>query len=192
MKQTRNPRFPLLIYQAIGKRWRGPSFLLIPAGVSLWWATRQSAALNTEYAALALIITLVGFLLFAYSLLAHNAGVRCHEQHFTVGSAIYPLNFSYRRITTVRPVQFNQIFPPTQEKAARRRLFESYWSKTTVVVDLNGYPLPLWWIKLWFSPYVIVPDGTGLVLLVEDWMGLIRQLETARSFQAEKRKVARL
>jgi len=31
-------RFPLLPYRATTKRWRRPAFLMIPAGVALYWA----------------------------------------------------------------------------------------------------------------------------------------------------------
>lgn len=188
MKAPKNTsRFPLLLYRHLARRWRMPAFWLIPGGIALWWGAAQNPALRTNTAWLPLLIAIIGAIIFGYTLLAGRACVRSRRATFTLQTPLYPLAISYRRITGIRPVEFVRLFPPEQEKAARRRLVQPLWGKTAVVVDLRAYPMPLWWLKLWLSPYLFAPHNTGLVFVVEDWMGLIRALETERSLGIQQR-----
>lgn len=179
-------RFPLLVYRALARRWFGPALWMIPAGVLLWWVASRFSGLATRYAPLALVISGVGTLIALYALLARRAGVRCFSDHFTIYTPLYPVAFAYRRIQTTRPTELDTIFPQQKEKGARRRLYQGLWHKTALVVDLKGYPLPRWWLKLWLSPYLFSPQKTGLVLLVEEWMALSRQLDEGRSTLARR------
>jgi len=180
-KHKSNPIFNLLIYRALAKRWLGPSLWLIPGGIVLWGAAAYGTFLDKRYAGLTLLVTLVGILLTTYNLLARRAAVRCHSKYFTVQTPIYPAAFSYRRVASIRPIEFNALFPAEKEKEARRQLYRGLWGKTAVAVDLKSYPVPLWWLRLWFSPYLLNPKDKGLLLLVDDWMALTRQLEIGRS-----------
>ncbi len=189
MAPKRTRRFPLLPYRILARRWAGPAFWLIPAGVGLWWiATHTSDRLDSRYAPVALLISVAGLLIFAYTRLTRGAHVRCLKAHFTLRTPFYPIAFAYRRVTMVRPVAFGDIFPWAQEKPARRNLYRPLWGKTAVVVDLRGLPLPRWWMRLWVHPYLLHPHETSLVLVVEDWMGLSRALETHRTAWRERRR----
>jgi hypothetical protein len=170
--------FPLLIYKPLAQHWRTPAFLLIPAGIVLWWAAGINPHLNTRYRWAALGVSVIGLVIFIYTGLARRASICCTPDHFTLRGPIYPVVFSYRRIKDIRPVDFATIYPPTEEKRARWRLYRDLWGKTAVVVDLKGYPLPQKWLKLWFSSYLFHPKETALVLLVDEWMSLVRQIET--------------
>jgi hypothetical protein len=188
MKRKKTERFPLLIYQAIAKRWRGPAFLLIPAGIVLWWGVRRPNALNTSRAWLGLLLSIVGALIFLYTFRANHAGIHCHTDHFTIMTPLYPVVFSYRRIKAVRPMEFATIFSPQEEKPARQRIYQKLWGKTAVIIDLKGYPIPERWLHLWFHNYLLHPKLTSLVVLTDDWMALTRQLEMRRT---EMRQVRR-
>ncbi|MFP4343489.1 MAG: hypothetical protein ACLFU8_02240 [Anaerolineales bacterium] len=183
MKERTRVKFPLLIYQTLSKRWFVSSVLLIPLGLLLWWSQRQSG----PYAFAILFVPLAGVLLTIYTLLARNAAVVCSPKHFTVRTPLMPVVFSYRRVENVRPLEFAAVFPPLEEKGVRRRFYQNLWAKTAVVVDLKGYPVALWWLKLWFSPYLLHPQERALVLLVEEWMALVRQIEIRRAALQEGR-----
>ncbi len=183
MKRPTKRKFPLLIYQTLSKRWLISSLLLIPLGLLLWWTQRQSG----PYAFATLFIPLAGSFLTIYALLARGAAVVCSQKHFAVRTPLMPVVFSYRRVENVRPLEFAVAFPPLEEKSARRRLYQKLWAKTAVVVDLKGLPVPRWWLKLWFSPYLLHPTEKALVLLVDEWMALVRQIETHRTALQERR-----
>ena len=61
------------------------------------------------------------------------------------------------------------------------------WGKAAIMVELSKYPLDERWLRLWFNRFLFAPTGAGFVLLVEDWMGLSRQLDDFRSDWAMRR-----
>jgi len=188
MKSTDTSKFRLFPYQMLAKRWMGPAFWLIPAGIALWWAIPKLPQLNQQYAFAGWVVAGVGMLLFIYALLARRAHISCHKNNFVIHTPFYPVAFSYQRIEMIRPMDFKSVFPPEAEKNARRRLYRDLWGKTTVVVNVKGYPIPRWWMQLWFHPYLLHPREQALILPVEDWMGLSRRLETLRTTWHETRR----
>lgn len=179
--KTKTPKFRLLLYQALAKRWLGPALLLIPGGVLLWWVIPQVPQFDQRYPFLGFVISGVGLLIVIYTLLMRRAHVSCHKNNFVIHTPFYPIAFSYQRVEMVRPVDFKNIFPPEKEKDARWRLYKAIWGRTVVVVNVKGYPIPRWWLRLWIHPYLFHPRETALVFPVEDWMGLSRSLETLRA-----------
>ena len=49
---------------------------------------------------------------------------------------------------------------------------------TALAIDLQGLPPPSFLLRLFFHRFTFSPDTLGLVLLVDDWLGLSRQLTT--------------
>jgi hypothetical protein len=117
----------------------------------------------------------------------HHPGLRLPGP--TIQTPFYPLVVSYGRIKGVRPNTFRQVFSPSGEKAARQRWLRPYWGRTALVVELSKYPFSKTWLRLWFSPYLLAPDVTGFVFLVEDWMTLSRQLDQFRADWGMRRAV---
>jgi hypothetical protein len=184
-------RFRLLIYERMGQRWTWPCALILPASLALWWFAARVPILYAPFRPLALVPALVSLVILAYTYLARRlAWVQCRPDHLRIQTPFYPLAVSYGRIKSIRPQTFAQVFDPAREKAARRRWLRPYWRKTVLVVELSKYPMAKAWLRLWFSPYILPPDITGLVFLVEDWMALSRQLDDFRSAR-EMRRTAR-
>ena len=190
MAQKRAKRFPLLVYKVVVRRWRWPAFLLIPAGIALWWILGRNKSVLDAWAWLPLVISAVGLLVFLYTLLADGACIRCRERYFTLQTPLYPIVFSYRRVQAVRPVDFAKIRPPEEEKPARWRLYRHLWGQTAVAIDLRGYPLSKRWLRIWCHEYLFQPTSTGLLVLTDDWMGLIRQIEIHRTQLKQRRRQA--
>lgn len=187
MTQKTKTRFRLWPYVLLSKRWLMPAFWLIPGGLALWWAAPNLFLTDQRLAPLILGISGIGVLLVIYALLARQAQVSCQPNRFVVHTPFYPVAFSYSRVELIRPVLFNTIFPPEKEKRARLQMYFKLWGQTVVVVSLKSYPLPLWWMKFWFHPYLLHPQERALVLPVDDWMGLSRQLEVQRTHWREQR-----
>jgi len=175
-------RFRLLIYERMWQRWAWPCILIVPASVVLWWFAPRVPIIHAPFRPLALVPALVSFVILVYTGLARRlAWVQCRRNHLRIQTPFYPLVVSYSRIRGVRPKPFARVFDPAREKAARRRWLRPYWGKTVLVVELSKYPFSRAWLRLWFSPYLLAPDVTGFVFLVEDWMALSRQLDEFRS-----------
>jgi hypothetical protein len=184
-------RFRLLIYERMWQRWACPCILTVPASVALWWYAPQIPIIYTRLSFLALVPALVSLIILVYAYLAQRmAWVQCRPNHLRIQTPVYPLVISYGRIKGVRPNTFHQVFNPSEEKAARQRWLYPYWGKTALVMELSKYPFSKTWLRLWFSPYMLSPDATGFVFLVEDWMALSRQVSEFRN-DWERRRAAR-
>jgi hypothetical protein len=180
-QQSHGNRFRLLIYGRMWQRWAWPCILIVPASIVLWWYAPQIPIISARLSLLALVPALVSLVLLIYAYLAKQmAWVQCRPKNLRIQTPLYPLVISYSRIKIVRPSTFHQVFDPAKEKPARQRWLMPYWRKTTLVVDLSKYPFSKTWLRLWLSPYLLAPNTTGFVLLVEDWMALSRQLDTFR------------
>jgi hypothetical protein len=186
MKQKLKTKFRLLPYQALAKHWLPPALWMIPAGLLLWWIIPRVPQVPARLSPVSLIVSVVGLLITVYALLAKQAHVSFHSNRFVIHTPVYPMAFSYRRVDLVRPTEFRGIFPPDEEKRSRWRLYKNIWGKTTVVVSLKGYPMPVGWLRLWFHPFLIHPKETAVILTVEDWMSLSRTLEDLRTEWRER------
>jgi hypothetical protein len=176
-RRRRGDRFRLLIYERMWRRWAFPCVLIIPASVVLWWFVPLLLITHVLYRALALVPAFVALVILVFTFLARRmAWVQCRPSHLHIQTPFYPLVVSYGRFKGVRPQPFYQVFNPSKEKAARRSWLRPYWGKTALVVELSKYPVKKVWLRLWFSPYLLSPNVPGFVFLVEDWMGLSRQL----------------
>ncbi len=187
-KQDQGKRFRLLIYERMWQRWAFLSFLIIPASIAFWWYSPALPIISQKYQLLTLVPALVAAVLLIYTLLArHLAWVQCKPHHLRIQTPFYPLVVSYGRIKDVHPRQFAQVFDPTEEKIARQDWLRPYWAETAVVVELSDFPLSRAWLRLWLSPYLMKPDSPGFVFMVEDWMGLSRQLDDRRTTRDMRR-----
>ena len=175
-------RFRLIIYERMWKRWAFPCILIIPASIALWWFAPLLSITHVLHRALALVPALVALILLVLTFLSRRrAWVLCLPNHLRIQTPIYPLVISYGRIKQVLPQPFSQVFNPAEEKAARRSWLQPYWGKTALVVQISKYPVRRAWLRLWFNTYLLSSDTPGFIFLVEDWMGLSRQIDDFRT-----------
>ncbi len=177
--KRRATRFPLLVYTPL-QRW-GSLGLLTAIVTGAFWLLfpRIFGPLLTHH--LLFIAVLSGLTLWAYGSFAPRvAHVRCEPAALRLQGPLMPLLISYRRVERTRTVPMGAVFDPRKDRAARRWPPE-YLDMTAVAVDLKGYPVPPWWLRLWFDRHLFQPDRPGLVLLVQDWLALSQQLNGALS-----------
>ncbi len=188
-REKRTPsRFPLLTYQHPSRQQLNQATWLLVLSAVLWFISNY-APQPAIYAGIGISGILLGLLSGIIALLKRGAYIRCKEQAFTLrGPWMYTVNFSYSRIASVRPVQFNTLFPPEEQKNRYRRDFAKLWTKTAIVIDLKSSPVALKWLRFWYGPYLLLPKEKSLVLVTNEWMALSRQLENGRLAWIERRK----
>ena len=178
-------RFPLLIYRRYHQVQRGMSLGLIALGsvvavsaVSL--RVIRPGAVSGDVGLLfwaGVIIAVFGLARFLLTwAISRTAYVQCTPRNVKVQTPFMPIVFSYKRITNSRPTNLRDVFPPEKQKGARRKMLEEVWGQTVIVIDLKGYPMSKSFLRTMLGPYLLTPKGTGFVFLVQDWMGLSRQL----------------
>ena len=192
-RRRRRKRFRLLIYERLWKRRARLWTLTILASIGLWWLPSLLSVTHILYRALALVPTFIALFIVLFASMARRwYWVQCRPNHLHIQTPLYPLTVSYARIKAVRPQPFAQVFSPSQTKALHRSWLRPYWGKTALIVEVSKYPVSKKRLRRWSSPYLLSPGTPGFIFLVEDWMGLSRQLDDSRNVwemrRAERRQ----
>ncbi len=190
-------KHPLLIYRRAHRQRRGlfllAAIVLLVLYVAVAWPLLPAEILNNlwpaQYDILLLIASVSFFLVFLFKLIAPRlAYVRCSERNIRVQTPLYPLVISYRRVAGTRPNQWGKLFPPEKINRRQRRLLNGIMGEGVLILDLKGWPMSPAFLRLWLPDVMFLPDGEGLVLWVEDWMTLNREI----SDFADRRREARM
>ena len=178
-------RFPLLIYHRYHQVQRSLSFGLVMLGIVLAVSaillhTIRPGAVSGDVWLLfrvGVVIAVFGLARFLLTwAISRTAYVQCTPRNVKIQTPFVPVVFSYKRIVGSRPTNLRDVFPPEKQKGARRKMLGEVWGQTVIVVDLKGYPMSKSFLRTMMGPYLLTPQGTGFVFLVQDWMGLSRQL----------------
>ncbi len=175
-------RYRLRLYDRMMARYRTAALLLGILLLALWIMLRSEivtwpAESNAPW-------TLAGGLVSAaYAFFAWigplTSYVQPRRDHVRIQTPIYRLNISYRRIHSVRPVDFTKTFPPNLQPRRDRKVLRTFSGNTAVGIDLHAWPFKRWVLKLFLSRYNLAPDRPGLIFLADDWIHLSNAI-TAR------------
>jgi hypothetical protein len=171
-------RFILLLYQ---RSLAGPRRLALLLAVLLLglWIPARLGMLDwpaVEQARWLLAGGLVAAAFWLYAQFAPlTAYVQARPDHLRVQTPIYRLKISYRRVPETRPIEFGRMFPPASQ-GGRKNWMAPFFGMTALGVDLYDWPLPRPLLRLFLDRTFLAPDRPGLVLLVDDWLRLSRQV----------------
>ena len=179
----RGRRHPLLIYRRTMDRLWTATLTLGMILLALWtWTWFSPMRLlyaqesNWLIAAACVLLTFTAFAFFGRKV----AYVQVYSDHLRLVTPFLRTHISYRRIYKAHPAEFKRLYPPTKASWAQDRLLSPFYGKTAVVLELKGYPLPRFLLKLFLAPQMFLPQGDGLVLLVPDWMAFSTELDSFR------------
>jgi hypothetical protein len=182
---TKATKFPLLIYQRYHQVQRGRSVMWLFVGIVLAVVAALFGFLGSNLVSsdvwllfwAGMVIAVFGLIRFLFTLvLSRIPYVQCTPRTVKIQTPFMPVVFSYKRIENTRPNNIHDVFPPQKQKGERKKMLETLWGETAVVVDLKGYPVSKSLLRTVLGPYLLTPKGTGFVFLVKDWMALSRQL----------------
>ena len=178
-KQHKSARYRLLLYQELVGRHARKALLLSFLLLGLWTLVDIGYAHWLERSSQRWLFA-GGLIAFVYWLFARFgpglAYAQAHHDHLRLQTPIFRLNISYRRIINTRPIVFGKLFPPEIMPRRDRRPMTPFFGVTALGIDLHGWPLPTWLLRLFLSRYMLANDQTGFILLIEDWMRFSTQL----------------
>jgi hypothetical protein len=160
--------------------WKYTLALTIVLIVVTWWPLlREREIFGLSSDVWIMVTAVLAFFLFLFSFLTrYMAYVQARENTLNVVTPFLRLKISYRRIRSVHPVLLQQLFPPEQAKWAERSYLEPFYGLTALVVDLYGFPMNPWLLRLFLPGQMFSPRSTGLVLMVKDWMKLSTEFDS--------------
>ena len=181
-------RHPLLFYRrAMDRLWLATLFLGLILGIVwlwFWWSDVPLISSGNETWLLAGSVAALAFTVFAF-FARRAAYVQPQRDHLRLVTPFLRMNISYRRIRSVHPAGFQQLFPPGKASWAQRSFLEPFYGRTAVVVDLTSYPMSPFLLRFFLAPQMFSPQSTGFVFLVPDWMEFSTELDSFRSMRAQ-------
>jgi hypothetical protein len=186
VKKKRLPatRFPLLVYRRLFQMWFWPSLLLLAAAVLLLILDPLDLG---EWRWVLIPVVLIASLLTVFAIMARMTYVQAHPRALRLRTPLLPMVISYGRLNTIRTTPFKAQYPPEQLSWSQRRLAEKLYGRTSLLVELNSYPLSPRILSLLLGRFLLPLNSTGLVLLVEEWLQLSNEIEGARAEWITKR-----
>jgi hypothetical protein len=121
-----------------------------------------------------LLIILALLILLARGL----AYTQARFDHLCISTPFTRIKVSYRRVRSVHPANIAQLYPPEKLRGSSHAFLEPFFGKTAVVVELNSYPLSPAALRFFLGSHCLLPHGTGLVLMVPDWMSFSTEIDT--------------
>jgi len=174
-------RHYLLMFQRSWERlWKSTLLLGILLGI-VWWqaGTGKFPLIETANNLWVLAGAVICLMMGLFAMLGRNMSyVQPQATHFRIVTPFMKLNVAYRRVRTIRPVDLVQIFPPKEQGWAKRRFLAPLYGHTALAVELRGYPLSRAALRFFLPVQFFLPQATGFVLLVRDWMRLSTELDT--------------
>ncbi len=123
-----------------------------------------------------------GILMVIFAALVYLARSLAYAQprkdHLRISTPFTQIKISYRRVRSVHPTNISQLYPLEKLHGSTRSFLEPFFGKTAVVVELLNYPMARSAMKFFMGAHSLLPNGTGLVLMVPDWMTLSTELDT--------------
>jgi hypothetical protein len=178
----------LLIYELISKRVRGKLFWLGAVLFLLGLYDLYVAPFLGQYWFIWwLALFVVGLLWFYYAVLLRRAKLVVKPAHLLLQGPLVAVPISYGRVQSVIATQFTPHINLQTLRPAQRALVKELAGRPCGFVALNGYPKRLHKGHLWFPRLLFSDKQTGLLIVVQDWMQLSRDVDAAHQQWREQR-----
>ena len=178
-------RYPLLVYREMISRvlpeifWLGVGLLglaflgrfLFPDPLNAWrWEWLMG---------LSIAPFLVALFLFVVRGVAY---IQPYPTHIRLVTPILRFNISYKRLRRYATSEMRAIIPPSKKMTGwKREVVGKFGNKTTLVLELTGWPVEPWMLKIFLSPLFFRDKTPNFVILVNDWMRLSSEIDSMRT-----------
>ncbi len=175
-------KYPLVVYTHMINRW-WPSIFWLGAGLLAlaWIQSRWGVYIESQWWGLVLFGAFVILVSFIMLIFRKAAYVRLYSDHLMLATPFLRLNISYKRVRRAITAQMAGLFPTKGMSNRTLDMMEPLLKRTTIVVELNGFPTSQTMLRMFLSPYFFKDTTPHFVFLIDDWMGFSSQLESLRS-----------
>ncbi len=180
----RGTKFPLIVYQHMLNRWWTP---MIAMGLGMF-ALAYSEYINPMarflpwrwqlFAVIGVLAILVGIF---FLILRYFAYVQAQPERLRLVTPFMRINISYKRIIKVTTNEMRILFPLKSMSGWVRDIFAPLANKTALVIELKGYPVSPFVLRLFLSRFFFKDRTPHFVILVKDWMQFSAELDSMRS-----------
>jgi hypothetical protein len=177
-------KYPLVVYRHMLNRW-WPAMIAIGLGMFALayseYIDPMAQFLSWRWQILAgvgILAILVGFFLLVIKQIAY---VQPLPGHLKLVTPFMRINISYKRFKKTTTTEMRYLFPHKSLSGWMQDIFAPLATKTAMVIDLNGYPISPFILRLFLSRFFFKDKTPHLVILVNDWMRFSAELESMRT-----------
>jgi hypothetical protein len=177
-------KYPLIVYQHMLNRWWRP---MVAMGVVMFvlayseYIDPMAQFLPQRWQVFAGIGALAVLIGIFFIILRYVAYVQPFPNHLRLVTPFMRINISYKRIRKTTTTEMRYLFPHRSMSGWVQDIFAPLSSRTAMVIDLNGYPVPRSVLRLFLSRFFFKDKTPHLVILVNDWMRFSSELESMRA-----------
>jgi hypothetical protein len=180
-------KFPLIVYKHLVGRWWTP---MIAMGLVLFAiAYGQYAELGPfarflplnwmPFIVVGALCILAGIFFLVIRQLAY---VQPFPGYLKFVTPFLRFNISYKRIHKTITAEMRYLFPPRSMSGwVRREIFAPLATQTAVVIELKGFPLSPFILRVLLSRFFFKDKTPHFVILVKDWMKFSGELDSYRT-----------
>lgn len=177
-----------MLYEFTSKRMRSKLFLLLLVLLTFAAFDMFVPVTGDLWFVLWAVIPIVFVLWFYYAFLIRRAALIVTPKFMILQGPLTAVKISYGRVSTVTSSHMSQHYDLKSLNSRQRFLVKPLYQHACGFIELNSLPKKLGkGRRLWFSPFLFSPRGTGLLLVVDDWLQLGRDVEEARQRWREAR-----
>jgi hypothetical protein len=177
-------KYPLVVYRHMLNRW-WPAMIAIGLGMFALayseYIDPMAQFLSWRWQILAgagILAILVGLFLLVIKQIAY---VQPLPGHLKLVTPFMRINISYRRFKKTTTTEMRYLFPHKSLSGWMQDIFAPLATKTAMVIDLNGYPISPFILRLFLSRFFFKDETPHVVILVNDWMRFSSELESMRT-----------
>jgi hypothetical protein len=108
------------------------------------------------------------------------AYVQLFGDHFKLVTPFLRLKVSYKRIQRTTTTQISTLFPPKSMSGPKKDIIAPISENTVIIIHLTAYPMSRAILRFFLSPFFFHDKTPHFILMVDDWMGFSRELESRR------------
>jgi hypothetical protein len=187
-------RYHLVIYSHMLNRWWPATLTLSLALFAVAWGVSRTPEgqaqpyLVTATAGLGGVVFIFTLFLFTIRRMAY---VQALPTYLRLVTPFLRINISYKRFRGSTTTEMRALFPPKEMSGWRRDIIAPLSSMTAIVINLNGYPVPVFFLRWFLSPFFFKDKTPHLVILVKDWLRFSTELESMRLGKGQEVKARR-
>jgi len=176
-------KYPLLVYRHnVGRWWFAMIFMAL--GLFALAYSEYTAPLGKflpgwkVFAATGILAVFVGIFFFVIRFMAY---IQPNADHLRVVTPFLHMNISYKRVRKTITTEMRQLFPPKSMSGWVQDIFAPLSTRTALVIELTGYPIPRNMLRLFLSRFFFKDTTPHLVILVKDWLTFSAELDSMRA-----------
>jgi hypothetical protein len=185
-RKKQGRKHALVLYKrALDRLWMPMFSIALLLGAALWLSGRYwepvgyIPAITEPYDILIYLVIVFSLVFTIYAVIARSlAYVQAKNDHLYLFTPLLALKISYRRVKRTGLATIGQIFPAQSTRRSIRSIVEAYDGRTSVILELKGYPVARVLLHLLLGRSMLLPNTQGLVLLVNDWMEFSTELDS--------------